>query len=59
MATGKKHATARAGREDGRAASGTPSQGQAVGRVRTYRVVVIKDGIFVGGRQRRRKGLAS
>jgi hypothetical protein len=53
MAPGKKTV----GRKGGRAPSGSPPQD--TGRSRTYRVVIIKDGVFVAGRQRRRKGLAS
>jgi hypothetical protein len=59
MATGKKHATARAATSVGRDAVGPAPRARSQQAVRTYRVVVIKDGIFVGGGQRRHKGLAS
>jgi hypothetical protein len=49
----------KAGTSQGRDAAGPALQARKNQAVRTYRVVVIKDGIFVGGRQRWRKGLAS
>jgi hypothetical protein len=58
MAPGKNQATARTGRKGRRVSPGSPSQDQGAGQVRTYRVI-IKDGVFVGGPQRRRKGVAS
>ena len=59
MATAKKDTTAKAGTRHGRGAGGAAPQGRNHQAVRTYRVVVIKDGVVVGGRQRRRRGLAS
>ena len=59
MATSKKHATAKAGTSHGRGASGPAPQEPSHQAVKTYRVVVIRDGIVVGGRQRRLRGLAS
>jgi hypothetical protein len=59
MATGKKHATAKAGTSHGRGAGRAAPQEQNQQAVRTYRVVLIKDGVVVGGRQRRRRSVAS
>jgi hypothetical protein len=58
MATGKKHATAKAGTSHGRDAAGPAPQERNQQAVRTYRVVLIKDGVVVGGRQHRRRSLA-
>jgi hypothetical protein len=59
MATAKKDTTAKAGTGHGRGAGGAAPQERNHQAVRTYRVVLIKDGVVVGGRQRRRRGLAS
>ena len=59
MATGKKDATVTGETGGRRAPSGSLPQDKSDQRVKTYRVVVIKDGVVVAGRQRRRRGLAS
>ena len=59
MATAKKDTTAKAGTSHGRGAGGAAPQERNQQPARTYRVVVIKDGVVLGGRQRRRRGLAS
>jgi hypothetical protein len=59
MATGKKHATAKAGTSHGRGAAGPAPQQPNHQAVRTYRVVVIKDGVVVGGRRRRHRGVTT
>jgi hypothetical protein len=59
METGKKHAGVKAGTSHARGDAGPAPQQPNHQAVRTYRVVLIKDGVAVGGRHRRRRDLAS
>jgi hypothetical protein len=59
MATAKKDTMAKAGTGHGHGAGGAAPQERNQQPARTYRVVVIKDGVVVGGRQRRRRGLTT
>jgi hypothetical protein len=59
MATGKKHATAKTGASQGRGDAGPAPNEPNRQAVRTYRVVLIKDGVVVGGRQGRRSGVTN
>jgi hypothetical protein len=59
MGTGKKHAGVKAGTSQGRGDAGPVPHEPNHQAVRTYRILVIKDGVVVGGRQRRRRGFAS
>jgi hypothetical protein len=50
VATGKKHAGVKAGTSHGRGEAGPAPQEPNHRAVRTYRVLVIRDGVVVGGR---------
>jgi hypothetical protein len=59
MATGQKHATGNPRPGHGHGAAGPAPQARSQQAVSTYRVVVIKDGVFVRSRQRKQMGPAS